>query len=206
MRKRLSLFLISFLILSGLYAQSSLTPDQVLDRTVRELEVGKGLEARFNITNSGYTSKGEIITSGHMFRVKLQDINIWYNGKDLYTYNEGTEETTVVTPTREELLESNPLAYVTSAKNNYNVIFSTVKKSGSYVLELTPKSKRSEIKRITVTIGNSNYLPERIVVEPKSGTPVRADITSFKKISSVSPAEFEYPKKKYPKTEIIDLR
>ena len=155
---------------------------------------------------SGYTGKGEILTLGKKFKVKLPDVNIWYNGKDLYTYSGDTGETTVVIPTEEELAESNPLAYITGAEKNYNVSFSTVKKQGSYVLELIPSAKNANLKRVTLTVGKNNFIPERIVVEPKSGDPIRADILSYKKVSNVSSSEFEYPKSKYPKAEIVDLR
>lgn len=133
-------------------------------------------------------------------------MEVWFNGKTMYTYNKDTEETTVVYPTPEELSQSNPLAYVTGASSNYNVSFSTVKRADKYVLELTPKKKSFDIKRVTLTINKQNYSPEKIVIEPKGGSPVTAEITSFKEAGNLSSSLFEYPKSKYPKAEIIDLR
>lgn len=204
--KKLVILLLYSLIFICAGAQTGLTPSQVLDKTIAVLSNQKGIEAKFSITNSGYTSKGEIVTASGKFKVKLPDISVWYNGRDLYTYNDNTGETTIVNPTSEELAESNPLAYVIGAQKNYNVTFSTVKKTGSYVLELTPKTKRSEVKRITLTVKKTDYIPERIVVEPAFGEPMRADITSFNRGIAIPSGEFEYPKNKYPKAEIIDLR
>lgn len=204
MKKIITFLLFSLLGLTTLMSQN-LTPRQVLEKTVREISSSKGVSARFTITNSGYSSKGEIKVSGEKFKVIIPDTKIWYNGKDLYTYNENTDETTIVKPTSEELAESNPLAYVTDAGNNFNVSNSTVKKTGSYVLELKPKTK-GDVKRITLTVNKVSFIPERIVIEPMMGSPIRADIYDFKKGGTFNPIEFEYPSKQYPKAEIVDLR
>lgn len=187
-------------------SQNKLTPDEILAKAISAIADTKGTEAKFTVYNSGYSGGGIIRTSGQKFNVTMPDIGVWYNGKELYTYNSRTEETTLINPTPEELSESNPLAYVSGAQKNYNVAFSTVKKQGKYVLELTPKAKRGEIKRITLTLRSNDYTPEKIVVEPSSGNPVSAEISSFKTGVSFPANEFEYPKNKYPKAEIIDLR
>lgn len=187
-------------------AQSASGPESILAKAVASISNAKGVEATFTVYNSGYSGGGRIETSGNKFKVSMPDVSVWYNGKDMYTYNENTGETTVVTPTADELAESNPLAYVTNAAKTYKVAYSTVKKQGRYVLELTPKVKNNEIKRITLTLRANDYVPEKIVVEPVSGNPVSADIKSFKAGVSLAPSLFEYPKNKYPKAEIIDLR
>lgn len=205
MKKIIGILLFIVLINSTVLAQSSLTPNQVLAKTVASITGSKAVEARFTINNSGYSGSGVIKTTADKFNVTLPDVEVWYNGKEMYTYNKGTSETTVVIPTIEELTESNPLAYVTEAAKKYNVVYSTVKKTGKYVLELTPKTK-GEIKRITLTVKKENYHPEKIVVEPMRGNPITAEISSFKTGITLSSSEFDYPKTKYPKVEIIDLR
>ena len=190
----------------GVFGQGNLTPQQILNKTSEAISNSKGVEANFTVTSSGYSSKGSIKTMGTKFQVSLPDVKVWFNGKDMYTYNDGTEETTVMVPTVEELSESNPLAYVTNASKTYKASFSTVKKTGCYVLELVPIKKNNEVKRITLTVRKTDYVPERIVIEPVGSAPVRADIASFKKGVSFTASEFEYPKSKYPKAEIVDLR
>ena len=205
--KKISLLL--FLLMSFTFtvlAQTRLTPEEILTKTINKISGTTGLQVNFSVTTGGYSSKGEIFLNKNKFRVSLPDAMVWYNGKDLYTLNKNTDETTVITPSEEELEDSNPLAYISSSKRNYTVTFSTVKKSGSYVLELVTKTKRSEIKRITLTVNAKDYTPERLVIEPTSGTPTRADINTFKTVSTISPGEFEYPKAKFPKVEVIDLR
>lgn len=204
MKKIGIIFLLVFIGVANSFAQQNLTPSQILGKTVDLITSSKGVQADFTIYNSGYSGKGVIKSQGTKYNVKLPDVEVWYNGKDLYTYSDRSKETTLVTPTAEELAESNPLSYVVNASKTYNVSFSTVKKTGKYVLELTPKAK-GEIKRITLTI-NKDYKPEKLVVEPSSGNPISADITSFKTGVTYNSAEFEYPKSKYPKVEVVDLR
>ncbi|MCH5230808.1 MAG: outer-membrane lipoprotein carrier protein LolA [Muribaculaceae bacterium] len=205
--KRTCLFTLLFLltaILSG--AQNLSEPLQILDKAIAKITSSKGCRANFKVFNSGYSGSGSILSSGNKFKVTMPDAEVWYNGKDLYTYNKRAGETTVVVPSPEELAESNPLAYVTSARNKYNVTFSTVKKTDRYVLELTPKVKNGDIKRITLTLKKADFSPEKIVVEPKSGSPVSAEITSFKINVTTASSEFEYPKSKFSEIELIDLR
>lgn len=206
MMKKIIGSLFALVFFSTVHAQTTMSPQQVLNKTVDMITASKGCEAVFKVFNSGYSGRGSISTSGKKFRVIMPDAMVWYNGKDLYTYNKNTEETTLVVPNPAELTANNPLAYVTSAGTLYNVDFSTVKKEGYYVLELTPKEKNEEIKRITLTLRKSDYKPVKIVVEPLKGNPISADITSFKTGLAFSPNDFEYPKWKYPKAEIIDLR
>lgn len=188
------------------FAQTNLTPSQILSKAVSAISQSKGVEASFTVTNSGFTGRGTIKTSGLRYHVSMPDVEVWFNGKDLYTYSKRTDETTIVTPTEDEIQESNPLAYVTGAQKNYNVSFSTVKKTGKYVLELLPKNKNNSIKRITLTLNKSNYTPEKIVVEPTNGNPISSEITSFKTGVNWPLSSFEYPKSKYPKVEVVDLR
>lgn len=206
--KKITLFLFFCLSIfhsgSG-FSQNSISASQVLEKVVNAITSGKGVEADFTVNNSGYSGRGSIKSSGTKFNVKMPDVEVWYNGKDMYTYNAGSGETTIVYPSDEELAETNPLEYVTNAQKKYNVTFSTVKKEGKYVLELIPKSK-GEVKRITLTIRKSDFKPDKIVVEPSSGNPISADISSFKNGVTLANSIFEYPKSKYPNVEIVDLR
>lgn len=207
MRRFLSgifLLVLGFLVLG---AQNKVTPSMVLSKTVNRITGSRGVDASFKVYNSGYSGSGVLKMSGSKFIVSLPDAKVWYNGKDMYTYNESSGETTLVTPTAQELAETNPLEYVKGAQAKYNVAYSTVKKKDRYVLELTPKVKsKGEIKRITLTVKQADFTPEKIVVETAGASPISADILTFKTGIAIPESDFQYPKTKYPKVEIIDLR
>lgn len=186
-------------------ASAALTPEQVAQKAASVISAAKGISASFTISANGRSSKGTIKSSGDKFTVLLPDVSIWFNGKDLYTYNPRTSETTVTKPTAQELLESNPLLYVRGGAGGYTYSFSPVKRNGKYVVDLIPRSKKSGIKKLTFTINATNFHTERIAVSVGSSL-TTIDVTSFTTGSTASESEFEYPSSKYPKAEIVDLR
>lgn len=206
MRYFYSLLILAFFSVNIVAGQTKISAEQVLVKASNNIANSKGTDVKFTIYNSGYSGTGVIKTLGNKFNITLPDVEVWYNGKDLYTYNKRAGETTIVIPTQEELAQTNPLSYVTGASKNYNTSFSTVKKPDRYVIEMLPKNRGDEIKRVTITLRSNNYNPEKIVVEPKSGSPITAEINSFKTGISVPADTFEYPKSKYSDVEIVDLR
>ena len=193
------------MICGPLSASAALTAQQVAQKAAAVVGNAKGVQATFTLKSGGHTSKGTITSVGQKFSVILPQVSSWYNGKALYTYNPRTQETTVVTPTAQELLESNPLLYIKGGGGGYSYSFSTVKRTGKYVVDLVPKSKKSGIKKMTFTINAKTFQPERIAVTTTGGNTI-VDVTTFKAGVSAPASAFEYPKKKYPKAEIVDLR
>ena len=201
-----TILILSFLLFfSSEIKSQSLSPEQVAQKTAALVSGNKDVSATFTIKGNGRSGKGTIKSSGTKFSVSLPDVSIWYNGKDLYTYNSRTQETTLVNPTAQELIESNPLLYVKGGGANYNYSFSSVKRSGKYNVELTPKKSKNNIEQLSFTINSSNFYPEKILVSTSGGL-ITIDIDSFNPNASFSSSEFEYPKNKFPKAEIIDLR
>lgn len=208
MKLKSIIFTFVCMIMAGLVpanAQPALSAAQVAQKAAAVVNDAKGLQATFTIQGNGRTGNGSIKSSGTKFNVSLPDIEIWYNGKDLYTYNARTSETTVVNPTARELLESNPLLYVKGGGSGYTYSFSPVKKNGKYVVDMTPTNNKSEIKKMTFTVNSTTFATEKINVTTKSGNLV-IDIKSFKTSVPISASDFEYPKSKFPKAEIVDLR
>ncbi|MDE6423238.1 MAG: hypothetical protein K2K95_07440 [Muribaculaceae bacterium] len=186
-------------------AGAAMTPEQVVQKAASVITDAKGLTAGFTVTANGHSAKGTIKSSGSKFCVLLPEVGSWYNGKDLYVYNQRTKETTVTVPTAAELLETNPLLYVKGGAGGYTYTFSPVKRNGKYVVDLVPRSKKSGISKLTFTINATTFRTERIVVS-MGGSVTTIDVTSFIPGASLPATDFEYPKSKYPKVEIVDLR
>ncbi|MDE6299669.1 MAG: hypothetical protein K2M10_08520 [Muribaculaceae bacterium] len=185
-------------------AKAALTAREVAQKAAALVGDKRGVVATFTLTGNGRTTKGTVKTSGSKFTVQLPEASAWYNGKILYSYNPRVNETTMLTPTSQDLVEANPLLYINNA-SAYNFSFSPVKRNGKYVVDLTPVKKNTGIKKITLTVNASTFHPEKISVTAGGGTSV-ITVTSFKTGVAISSSEFEYPRSKYPKTEIIDLR
>ena len=192
------------LMLPGI-AKAAFTPEQVAQKAAVVISNAKSISASFTLNGNGRKSTGSIKSSGSKFVVTLPEVSTWYNGKAMYTYNPRIGETTVTIPTAAELMESNPLLYVKGGGVNYTYKFSPVKRNGKYVVDLFPTKGKSSIKKLTFTVNATNFHPEKIVVTTSGGA-MTIDVTSFNPGASVAASEFEYPKAKYPKAEIIDLR
>lgn len=186
-------------------ASASLTAEQVAQKAAAVISNSKSISATFTLSGNGRKSSGSIKSSGNKFSVVLPDVSSWYNGKALYVYNPRIGETTITTPTAQELMESNPLLYVKGAGSNYTYKFSPVKRNGKYVIDLFPLKNKSGIQKLTFTVNANNFHTEKIVVNTSNGA-VTIDVNSFQPGANVVASEFEYPKSKYPKSEIIDLR
>lgn len=185
--------------------EAALTPEQVVQKAAAVVTNAEGITATFTISANGHTSKGTIKSSGNKFSVLLPEVSTWYNGKDLYIYNPKTGETTLIVPTAQELLESNPLLYVKGGAGGYTYSFSPEKKAGKYVVDLVPRSKKSSIKKLIFTINSRDFHIENIVVNMGGGLS-NVTVNTFNATTPLTSNDFEYPRSKYPKAEVIDLR
>ncbi|MBD5358201.1 MAG: hypothetical protein HDR88_14620 [Bacteroides sp.] len=205
-KKSIIISILSFIVFfSAIDGNATLTPEQIAQKAASVISNSKSISAAFTLSGNGRKSTGTLKSSGNKFAVILPEVSSWYNGTFLYTYNPRIGETTVTTPTAVELMESNPLLYVKGGGSQYTYKFSPVKRNGKYVIDLFPMKDKSGVKKLTFTINSSNFHTEKIVVTTSGGA-MTIDVTSFIPGAGMSDSEFEYPKLKYPKAEIIDLR
>lgn len=183
-----------------------LTAQQVVAKTASLVNGAKGLQATFTVSASGHSSKGSIKASGRKFTVEMPEVAYWYDGAALFTYNSRTSETTVVTPTASELAEANPLLYMNGIAGGYTAVFSKQKVAGRYVVEITPKSTKSGIRKIVATVNASTFYPEKVSVTGSGNVVSSLIVTSLKLNVSIPVSSFVYPKTRYPNAEIVDLR
>lgn len=194
------------LILLAGFEMNAETASQIMSKAAAAINASKGISANFTLTGGGQNISGAIAMQGNKFKYSTQGFSIWYNGKYMWTYNASSGETTLVTPSREELVETNPLEYIKTYSANYTASFSSKNRNSQYVVNLSPKSKRNQIKNIEITIQPKTYRPLEFTVTPKSGAAVKIKITKSDYKASFKSSDFEYPKAKYPKAQIIDLR
>lgn len=166
-----------------------------------------GIEADFTITSSAGNTSGKMTVSGQKFALLLNNKHAtWYDGKSLWTYNPTTKEVTLSTPTAADLETINPWAILKNAGIRYYAKTLEAKDASQYRLLLTPRSRKDAIRRVEVFIDKKTLHPRRIVVTPTSGQPVTVVVGKLTTGLKPAPATFTFPKSKYPKTEIIDIR
>lgn len=182
------------------------TADGLLRKAAAGINGTSGLTASFTIDYGSQKVSGTIQAAGKKFALQTSSSSTWYDGKSMWTYNVRNGETTLMTPTAQEVAEANPLSIVNSYSANFTAVFAKTQSKGSKTIVLTPKSKKLGYKSVHVTIPDGSVFPSKLVIIPSSGQKVTVSISQVKKDIKLTDATFVYPKSKYPKVEIVDLR
>lgn len=182
------------------------TADQILKKASAAINNANGLSASFNIDYGTQRLTGTLKTSGKMFVLQTSSSSTWYDGKNMWTFNAKNNETTLLNPTAQEVAEANPLLLVNSYSMQFVASFAKNQTKGNKTILLTPKSKSIGYKSVMVTIPDGSNYPSMLVVVPSSGQTVKISISNVRTSQKFSNSTFVYPKSKYPKAEIVDLR
>lgn len=199
------LFLLT-LIFSTASLSGAETADQILKKASAAINNANGLSASFNIDYGTQRLTGTLKTSGKMFVLQTSSSSTWYDGKNMWTFNAKNNETTLINPTAQEVAEANPLLLVNSYSMQFVASFAKNQTKGNKTILLTPKSKSIGYKSVMVTIPDGSNYPSMLVVVPSSGQTVKINISNVRTSQKFSNSTFVYPKSKYPKAEIVDLR
>lgn len=185
---------------------SAETADAMLRKAAAAVNGAGGLTASFTLDYGQQKVAGTLKASGQKFTLQTPNSSTWYDGKSMWTYNAKNNETTLMNPTPQEVAEANPLSIVNSYSSSFSAAFAKSQVKGSKTIVLTPKSKRMGYKSVHVTIPDGKTVPTRLVVVPESGQKITVTISQVKTGQKLAESTFSYPKTKYPKVEIVDLR
>lgn len=186
-------------------AFGALTSVQIFDKAKEKITSAKSLQADFSMSAQGQTVKGKIYAKGSKFSIISSSTSSWYNGKLLYTYDKGSNETYLYSPSEKELREVNPLIYLSSS-SEYKITGKKEKTKGMESVILNPQKAGSGIKSIMIDIDTKNYTPTKIVINTSGGGTMILNISNVKLDVNLGNATFEYPKSKYPNVSISDMR
>ena len=205
---KLRIILLAIVFISGLTSGivRAATASQVLAKASSKIRSAKGIDCGFTVSSSGHTLNGMLKCAGSKFQISAGGNVSWYNGKDLYTYVSSSNETTVVKPTASELAEANPLAYLQGYSAQYNASFSKNTPKGKYVVDLIPKTRKAAARKVTVTLNSATYTPEKLVITALDKSITIVKITKLTFLKSISASTFEYPKSRYARATVVDLR
>lgn len=191
---------------SALSAYAAETADGMLKKAAAGINGTTGLTASFTLDYGSQKVAGTLKASGKKFALQTSSTSTWYDGKNMWTYNAKNAETTLINPTAQEVAEANPLSIVNSYSSNFTAAFAKGQVKGTKTIVLTPKSKKIGYKSVHVTIPDGSVYPSKLVIIPSNGQKMSVSISQVKSGQKLPEATFVYPKSKYPKVEIVDLR
>lgn len=197
----LSLLIFALSLLSVNAANPSAS--SIIEKTVETIRSAPSLHANLAVITAK-TVKGGITLAGDRFAFSSPEMSTWFDGTTLWSYSADTKEVNLSNPTEGELQEINPFAFIKSARSDYKprLLSSDTKQDK---IELTPKVKKSDLKKIEVTVNKASHLPSLIVLYLKNST-IKIQITNAKIGKRLSNTAFQFNKALFPNAEIIDLR
>ncbi len=200
---RILLLLALILAIVPAYAVNA---SQVLDRAASSLAKSRGVTADYTLVSGNSRQAGSIKSKGKKFVITAGGVTTWYDGRTQWNLNAASGEVTVSAPTMQELATGNPYLLVTSYKTHYSIKPLKSKIPGTYAIQLLPKSAQNPVGQAVIYIRSADYMPCRLDVTPRKGPATSVMITSIKKGVSLADSDFVFPKSRYPKAEVIDLR
>ena len=119
------------------------------------------------------TYEGYITMQGDAFKAALLGMEVAYDGKTLYLYQDDTDELTLSTPTEKELQEVNPLYLAKDLLKTCHATERQLKDSITTIVTLTPKNiAESELKSASIKLkkDKGRLLPITIELQEVGGT------------------------------------
>lgn len=155
------------------------------------------------------TKKGSVVMKGNKFKINMDGMEIFSDGKTVWNYDKSANEVTV-NNLNEGGTGMTPQRVFTNFydKDFYYKLNGTKKVGAKTVqeIELTPTDKTRPYHKVYVLVDKaSNTIYSARFLE-KSGGRYSYTINSLKPSSSAADTEFIFNKNKYPGVEVVDLR
>ena len=178
----------------------------LLDKAADKFQRAKSISASFTLSGKGNSSNGKIAISGDRFVIEMSELSIWYNGHTQWTYSHSSNEVSITEPTPDELQQINPFAIVSAFRKAYSAT-TISNNNGITKIKLTPLSSRGEaITSIVLAMNNATLYPIEIKLSLDNGETITIVTKNIKEGSTLPASTFNFDKKAFPNTEIIDLR
>lgn len=201
----------AMMISVNVYGQAK-SATSVMNNMVNMLK-NNSIQTNFGLVVKDANSATPIITSGKFlmkgsqFMFSTKEMQVYFDGKTQWAYVPEINEVSITNPTEKELAETNPLALLQtySSKSTMRHVKNTAAKD-AYTIELTPKDKTSDIKKIQVVINKKTYFPRSIQLVDKKGMISTLALTKFQKGIKTDDKTFTFDSSVYKDIEINDLR
>jgi len=214
--KRVTFFLL-LCMASGftVFAQNDAKALEVLNKASAAYTKAEGVKASFILSIMEFGGKqknelkGSIRLKGSKFKLEVEEMITWFDGKNQWVYLTNNSEVNLSRPTEEELLMVNPINVFQLYKHGYVCKWLGEKMDGGKKLlkvEMRPANKNESIQNIIAFFDKTNYRPVSILITNKDKSGSRIRIPTYLTGQSYPDALFIFQQKEFPNTEVIDLR
>jgi outer membrane lipoprotein carrier protein len=155
------------------------------------------------------TKKGTVTMKGNKYKVSMDGMEIFSDGKTIWNYDKSANEVTV----NNVDASGNAMTPQKLLTNFYDKDFlykyNGEKKEGSKTvqeIELTPTDKTRPFHKVYLTVDKTASSISSAKFLEKSGGRYSYTINSLKPTVTVTDKDFTFDKAKYPNVEVVDLR
>lgn len=177
----------------------------LLKQVSAKMAASPSVEATFTINGGDGPVQGNASMAADKYFMTTPVLTVWYDGRTQWTFLKSSGEVSITEPTVDELMESNPFAILSSPADRYTLRM-LGDSQGRKRVEMTPKSGLSGISKIVLFVDPSTHYPAAIVVNFDDGRAVDVVIDNITAAKAKPVGAFRYDSKRFPASEIIDLR
>jgi len=210
-KKKIYSFVILFLSLQNISAQSNAQAEQILTNLLTSAKTN-AIKTNFKLivcdkkNIQEQASDGTFTLKGSKFILEMDEMRVWFDGKTQWAFVEQNNEVSITEPSEKELSETNPMAILSGFKVKCNIRFSPkIKSAQNHCIEMLPKVKL-DITKIEVQITKSTNNLVSIKLFNKNGSTSLLSLSNFQKAVNASDNTFVFNKAKYKTATINDLR
>lgn len=202
----------ALLLCCCVFAQSA---EDIMKKAEASFNNDGGIKANFTlavenkIKATSESFDGTILMKGNRFFIQTPEIKVWYNGKDQWTLLSNSDEVNLTSPAEAEADAMNPSVLFSLYKKGFKATMLKDKKIQNqtcYQIRLEPKTKKADLRSITVAINKANFQIREIVMDQNNQSANKILITQYNKNQSLKDSDFIFNQKLYPNIELIDLR
>jgi outer membrane lipoprotein-sorting protein len=155
---------------------------------------------------NSHSDQGTFTMKGQRFVLEMPEVKVWFDGKTQWAFTTQTNEISITEPTRDEILEINPLAILNRSTSEMNINFSKKKSNENYIIEMTPKNIKQNLSKVELQINKSTNELKSIEINEKDGTTMTLKLKNYKKNIKLIADFFTCDKTQYKNAYINDLR
>lgn len=216
--KKLFFILLSVFVPMIAFSQYSESVDpkakSLLDKAVAVMENKKGMEVQFKIdvlntrSNKSESFNGDVLLKGEKFKLSLQGVNTYFDGKVQSVHMVKEKEVTISAPEKEDLKDVNPLLLMKSYKTDFKMRYmgaSTYEGKLCEEVELYPNDLNSDYSIIHLMFEKKSKMLQSITLRGKGGIHTHFEVVKATP-KDLNDAEFTFDTKKFPDVEVVDLR
>lgn len=188
---------------------------KILDAVSRKFRTYKSPQASFSykVENAQgkalSTKKGTVIMKGNKFRVTMDGLEIYSDGKTTWSYDRSANEVTVNTVDASGTAMTPQKLLTDFYDKDFYYKYNGEKKEGGknvQEIELTPTDKNKSFHKVYLLVNKATSSIYSARFLEKTGSRYVYTITNLNGNARVKDSDFTFDKSKHPGVEVVDLR